>query len=114
MLDKERDPASKDRLKRLEKDLALLQEKADALTATWKSEKDKLSWAAKLQTRQGQERSRRCDPLRRLPARRRIAVQRHPAAREQPEIDRTRCQCRRHRLAVTVSSASKPVAAQFL
>ena len=45
-LKKESDPGSKDRLKRLEKDLASLQEKADALTAKWKSEKDKLSSAA--------------------------------------------------------------------
>ena len=42
-LKKERDAGSKDRLKRLEKDLAGLQEQADALTAKWKSEKDKLS-----------------------------------------------------------------------
>jgi ATP-dependent Clp protease ATP-binding subunit ClpB len=48
-LKKERDPASKDRLKRLEKDLLGLQERADALTAKWKSEKDKLSSAAELQ-----------------------------------------------------------------
>jgi ATP-dependent Clp protease ATP-binding subunit ClpB len=48
-LKKERDAASKDRLKRLEKDLAALQEKADALTAKWKAEKDKLSSAAELQ-----------------------------------------------------------------
>src|ERR1700691_659348 len=45
-LKKEKDAASKDRLKRLEKDLAGLQEQADALTAKWKSEKDKLSSAA--------------------------------------------------------------------
>ena len=48
-LKKETDAASKDRLKRLEKDLASLQEQADALTAKWKSEKDKLSSAAELQ-----------------------------------------------------------------
>jgi ATP-dependent Clp protease ATP-binding subunit ClpB len=48
-LKKERDAASKERLKRLEKDLAALQEKADTLTAKWKSEKDKLSSAAELQ-----------------------------------------------------------------
>src|SRR5579883_1882203 len=48
-LKKERDAASKDRLKRLEKDLAHLQEQADALTAKWKSEKDKLNSAAELQ-----------------------------------------------------------------
>jgi ATP-dependent Clp protease ATP-binding subunit ClpB len=48
-LKKERDSGSKERLKRLEKDLAELQEKADALTAKWRSEKDKLSSAAELQ-----------------------------------------------------------------
>src|ERR1700728_4348825 len=48
-LKKERDAASKDRLKRLEKDLAQLEEQADALTAKWKSEKDKLNSAAELQ-----------------------------------------------------------------
>jgi ATP-dependent Clp protease ATP-binding subunit ClpB len=48
-LKKEKDPGSKDRLKRLEKDLASLQEQADALTAKWKSEKDKLSSAAEWQ-----------------------------------------------------------------
>ena len=48
-LKKETDAASKDRLKRLEKDLASLQERADAMTAKWKSEKDKLSSAAELQ-----------------------------------------------------------------
>jgi ATP-dependent Clp protease ATP-binding subunit ClpB len=44
-LKKERDAASKDRLKRLEKDLAQLEEQANALTAKWKSEKDKLNSA---------------------------------------------------------------------
>ncbi len=48
-LKKETDAGSKDRLKRLEKDLASLQEQADALTAKWKSEKDKLNSAAELQ-----------------------------------------------------------------
>jgi ATP-dependent Clp protease ATP-binding subunit ClpB len=48
-LKKERDTPSKERLKRLERDLASLQEKADALTAKWKAEKDKLSSAAELQ-----------------------------------------------------------------
>ncbi len=93
-LKKENDPASKDRLKRLEKDLAGLQEKADALTAKWKSEKDKLSSAADLQNQldKAQERSRRCDPPRRLSARRRIAIQRHSAARGQAQGDR---RCRR-------------------
>src|SRR6201982_2892796 len=48
-LKKETDAGSKDRLKRLEKDLAGLQEQAGALTAKWKAEKDKLSSAAELQ-----------------------------------------------------------------
>jgi len=48
-LKKETDAGSKDRLKRLEKDLAGLQERADAMTAKWKAEKDKLSSAAELQ-----------------------------------------------------------------
>jgi ATP-dependent Clp protease ATP-binding subunit ClpB len=48
-LKKERDAASRERLKRLERDLASLQEKADTLTAKWKAEKDKLSSAAELQ-----------------------------------------------------------------
>ena len=38
-LKKETDPGSKDRLKRLEKELADLQEQADALTRKWKAEK---------------------------------------------------------------------------
>ncbi|MGB7288373.1 MAG: ATP-dependent chaperone ClpB [Salaquimonas sp.] len=40
---KEKDKGSKERLKTLEGDLAGLQEKADALTARWSSEKQKLS-----------------------------------------------------------------------
>jgi ATP-dependent Clp protease ATP-binding subunit ClpB len=64
-LKKERDPASKDRLKRLEKDLASLQEKADALTAKWKSEKDKLSSAAELQTQLDKAKNNLADAIRR-------------------------------------------------
>ena len=48
-LRKESDAGSKERLKRLEKELADLEEEADALTAKWKSEKDKLSQTADLQ-----------------------------------------------------------------
>ncbi|NIX75149.1 ATP-dependent chaperone ClpB [Microvirga terricola] len=47
-LKKETDAASKDRLQRLEKELAELQERSDAITARWKSEKDKLGRAAAL------------------------------------------------------------------
>lgn len=45
---KETDKASKDRLQKLEKDLVSLEEKADSLTATWQSEKQKLGLAADL------------------------------------------------------------------
>ena len=62
---KERDAASKDRLKRLEKDLAQLQEKADALTAKWKSEKDKLNSAADLQNKLDQAKTELADAVRR-------------------------------------------------
>jgi ATP-dependent Clp protease ATP-binding subunit ClpB len=64
-LKKETDAASKDRLKRLEKDLAQLQEKADALTAKWKSEKDKLSSAAELQTQLDTAKNDLADAIRR-------------------------------------------------
>src|SRR5262249_16833771 len=49
-LKKERDAASKDRLKRLETELATLEKQSADLTARWKSEKDKLSDAQKLKT----------------------------------------------------------------
>ena len=64
-LKKESDPASKDRLRRLEKDLAGLQEKADALTAKWKSEKDKLSSAADLQKQLDKAKNDLADAIRR-------------------------------------------------
>ena len=47
-LKKETDTASKDRLSRLEAELASLEEEADALTARWQSEKNKLNRAADL------------------------------------------------------------------
>ncbi|WP_036291771.1 ATP-dependent chaperone ClpB [Methylosinus sp. PW1] len=47
-LRKEIDPASKDRLAKLETELAELTEKSSALTQRWKSEKDKLGVAQKL------------------------------------------------------------------
>ena len=64
-LKKEKDTASKERLKRLEKDLAGLQEKADALTAKWKSEKDKLSSAAELQKQLDTAKNDLADAIRR-------------------------------------------------
>src|SRR6202451_3915028 len=64
-LKKERDAASKDRLKRLEKDLGQLEEKADALTAKWKSEKDKLNSAAELQKQLDKAKNDLADAVRR-------------------------------------------------
>src|ERR1700739_668848 len=64
-LKKERDAASKERLKRLETDFATLQEQADALTAKWKSEKDKLSSAAELQTQLDKAKYDLADAIRR-------------------------------------------------
>src|SRR5437867_10865147 len=49
-LRKENDPGSKERLKRLEKELAALEKRSADLTARWKAEKDKLSDAQKLKT----------------------------------------------------------------
>ena len=47
-LKKETDAASKERLERLEKELADLEEQSAAITARWKAEKDKLGRAAEL------------------------------------------------------------------
>ena len=47
-LKKESDPASKERLSKLEGELDGLQEKSDALTVRWRAEKDKLGTAQKL------------------------------------------------------------------
>jgi ATP-dependent Clp protease ATP-binding subunit ClpB len=49
-LKKESDAGSKERLKNLEKELASLEKESADLTARWKSEKEKLSDAAKLKT----------------------------------------------------------------
>src|SRR5436190_10067293 len=49
-LKKEHDPGSKQRLKRLEKELAALEKQSADLTARWKAEKEKLSDAQKLKT----------------------------------------------------------------
>ncbi len=64
-LKKETDAGSKDRLKRLEKDLAGLQEQADALTSKWKSEKDKLNSAADLQNQLDKAKNDLADAIRR-------------------------------------------------
>ena len=47
-LKKETDSASKDRLQKLEKELADLEERSSAITARWKAEKDKLGRVAEL------------------------------------------------------------------
>ena len=47
-LKKEDDAASKDRLEKLEKELGDLQEKADAMTAQWQGERDRLEGAREL------------------------------------------------------------------
>ncbi|NOR31984.1 MAG: ATP-dependent chaperone ClpB [Sulfitobacter sp.] len=47
-LKKEDDAASKDRLEKLEKELADFQEKADAMTAQWQGERDRLEGAREL------------------------------------------------------------------
>jgi ATP-dependent Clp protease ATP-binding subunit ClpB len=56
-LKKENDLASRERLQRLEKELAELEEKAEALTAKWQAERDKLSVAAKLKAELDQARN---------------------------------------------------------
>ncbi|MSP00068.1 MAG: ATP-dependent chaperone ClpB [Acetobacteraceae bacterium] len=55
-LAKESDTASKDRLVRLEKELADVEEKSDAMTAAWKAEKDQLQETQKLKERLDQAR----------------------------------------------------------
>ena len=50
-LKKESDAGSKERLKRLESELADLESRSDTITAKWKAEKDKLGQAAEIKTR---------------------------------------------------------------
>ena len=64
-LKKETDSASKDRLQRLEKELAELEERGDALTAKWQSERDKLSDAQKVKSELEQARQELADAQRR-------------------------------------------------
>jgi ATP-dependent Clp protease ATP-binding subunit ClpB len=64
-LKKERDPGSKDRLKRLEGELKALEKQSADLTARWKSEKDKLSEAQKLKTELDQLRAELANAQRR-------------------------------------------------
>ncbi len=55
-LAKESDTASRDRLGKLQKELAGLEEKANAMTASWKAEKDQLQETQKLKERLDQAR----------------------------------------------------------
>ncbi|MBN8981501.1 MAG: ATP-dependent chaperone ClpB [Rhizobiales bacterium] len=63
-LKKESDSASKDRLKRLEKELVDLEEKGGALTAKWQSERNKLSDAQKIKSELEQARQELADAQR--------------------------------------------------
>ncbi len=56
-LRKESDSASRDRLVKLEKELAEIEEKSNAMTAAWKAEKDTLADSQKLKERLDQARS---------------------------------------------------------
>ncbi len=56
-LKREPDAASKDRLAKLEQELAGLQEKSDAMSAAWKAEKEKLVGSQKLKEQLDQARS---------------------------------------------------------
>jgi ATP-dependent Clp protease ATP-binding subunit ClpB len=56
-LRKEDDPASRERLVKLEKDVAALEEKSDALTAKWKAEKDQLNETQKIKEQLDQARN---------------------------------------------------------
>jgi ATP-dependent Clp protease ATP-binding subunit ClpB len=56
-LKKEHDPASRDRLGKLEGELAELEEKSAALTRQWKAEKDKLASATKIKEKLDHARS---------------------------------------------------------
>ena len=64
-LKKENDPGSRERLKRLEGELASLEKQSADLTARWKSEKDKLSEAQKLKTELDQLRAELANAQRR-------------------------------------------------
>jgi ATP-dependent Clp protease ATP-binding subunit ClpB len=55
-LRKEQDPASRERLDRLEGEIAELEEKSDAMTASWKAEKDRLNATQKLKEQLDQAR----------------------------------------------------------
>ncbi|MEA2974738.1 MAG: ATP-dependent Clp protease ATP-binding subunit ClpB [Alphaproteobacteria bacterium] len=64
-LKKESDPGSKDRLKRLETELAALEKQSADITSRWKSEKEKLSSAQKLKAELEQARTELANAQRR-------------------------------------------------
>ena len=64
-LKKENDPGSRDRLVRLETELAGLEEKSSSLTARWKAEKEKLGSAQKLKEQLEQARTELANAQRR-------------------------------------------------
>jgi ATP-dependent Clp protease ATP-binding subunit ClpB len=89
-LKKETDPGSKERLKRIAKEIAGLEEQSSALTQRWQAEKSKLGDAQKDQgrTRTGAQRTRAGAAARRISARRRAHLRRHSGARKEAEGDR--------------------------
>jgi ATP-dependent Clp protease ATP-binding subunit ClpB len=64
-LKREDDPGSKERLKRLEQELAALEKQSADITSRWRSEKEKLSDAQKLKTALDQARTELADAQRR-------------------------------------------------
>ena len=84
-LKKESDPGSKERLKKLEGELAALEKQSADLTARWQAEKDKLSERAEAQDRArcASRRTRQRAAARRVPAGRRARLRPHPRAREE-------------------------------
>ncbi len=56
-LKREEDPASRDRLEKLQRELAEIEEKSNAMTTAWKSETEKVAGAQKLKERLDQARS---------------------------------------------------------
>ncbi len=56
-LKKETDPASRDRLEKLERELAEIEERSNAMTAAWQAEKEKVADTQKLKERLDQARS---------------------------------------------------------
>ncbi len=56
-LKREDDPASRDRLEKLQRELAEIEERSNAMTTAWKSETEKVAGAQKLKERRDQARS---------------------------------------------------------